>query len=106
MEDVTIMKTQTQNSKSNLNEIADNTRALLAATAHATEDTVVEARNRLKAALDATTNTCAQVRDRAIASAKATDRAIREKPYHAMGIAFGIGALLGIYWSRRNRGEE
>ena len=100
------MKTQTHSAKSNLEEIVDDTRALLAATAHATEDTVVEARNRLKSALDATTNTCVRVKDRALATAKATDKAIRQKPYHAMGIAFGVGALLGFFWSRRNRDED
>ena len=35
-------------------------------------------------------------------SAKATDQAIRENPYKSIGIAFGVGALIGYLLSRRN----
>jgi ElaB/YqjD/DUF883 family membrane-anchored ribosome-binding protein len=33
--------------------------------------------------------------------ARATDRMIRENPYQALGIAFGLGLLVGVVASRR-----
>jgi ElaB/YqjD/DUF883 family membrane-anchored ribosome-binding protein len=96
------MNTQQNETKQN-DQLGDETRALLAATADATEDTVIEARNRLKSALDATGEACARVKAKAVEGAKATDKLIRENPYQALGIAFGVGALLGFLLSRRNR---
>ena len=83
--------------------VADETRSLMAATADATEGTVVEARNRLRSALDAAGETYARVKTKAVEGAKATDKLIRQKPYQAIGIAFGLGALLGYMISRRRR---
>lgn len=85
-----------------MNQVEEGS-AMLAATAEATEHAVVEARNRLKAALDATSETCARVKEKAIEGAKATDKVIRANPYQAIGIAFGVGALLGFLLSRRSR---
>lgn len=48
------------------------------------------------AAWDATKATCQEIQDRTIEYSKVTDRAIREKPYAALGIAFGIGMLMGL----------
>jgi ElaB/YqjD/DUF883 family membrane-anchored ribosome-binding protein len=87
----------------NENQLAEETHALLDATAGATESAVVEARNRLKSALDATSETLARVKAKAVQGAKVTDKAIRENPYQALGIAFGLGALVGFLLSRRNR---
>src|SRR5437868_3610157 len=39
--------------------------------------------------------------DKAVAGAKATDEAIRENPYRALGIAFGVGVLIGFLAKRR-----
>jgi ElaB/YqjD/DUF883 family membrane-anchored ribosome-binding protein len=41
------------------------------------------------------------VRQEAVEEAKIVDHNLREKPYHALGIAVGIGALLGFLISRR-----
>ena len=94
------MKTHNHERKENLGH---ETHALLAATADATEDAVVEARNRLKSALDATGEVCDRVKTKAVEGAKATDKLIRANPYQALCIAFGAGALLGFLWSRRSR---
>lgn len=83
--------------------ISDDTKALLEATADATEETVVQARDRLKAALDAASEACSRAKEKAIEGAKYTDKAIRENPYQALGIAFGVGALLGFLLTRRSR---
>jgi ElaB/YqjD/DUF883 family membrane-anchored ribosome-binding protein len=97
------MHRKNDESKDNLTQIVDETKALLAVTAHATEDTVVAARNRLTAALEATTEACNQMKEKAIATAKSADKVIRAKPYQSIGIAFGVGALVGYLWSRRSR---
>jgi|SwirhirootsSR3_FD_contig_31_26206218_length_322_multi_3_in_0_out_0_1 ElaB/YqjD/DUF883 family membrane-anchored ribosome-binding protein len=57
-----------------------------------------EAANRLAGALDSART---RVQESTVASAKATDRAIREYPYQSLGIAFGVGVLLGVLIARR-----
>jgi ElaB/YqjD/DUF883 family membrane-anchored ribosome-binding protein len=42
-----------------------------------------------------------RVRDTAVESAKVADEAVHEHPYQAIGIAFGIGTLLGYLLARR-----
>ena len=41
-----------------------------------------------------------------VAAAKATNKTIREKPYQAIGVALGVGVLIGflVMWSRRDSG--
>jgi ElaB/YqjD/DUF883 family membrane-anchored ribosome-binding protein len=90
-------------------EVAEHTehlmadaRELLAATGHVAEEKVVEARKRLAAAIERGKEAWNTVQEKAVAGAKATDEVIREHPYQAIGIAFGIGALVGFLLSRRN----
>jgi ElaB/YqjD/DUF883 family membrane-anchored ribosome-binding protein len=82
--------------------LVEDAQALLGATAHIAEEKVVEARRRLATALERGREVWGQVQEKAVAGAKATDQAIREHPYQAIGVAFGVGALLGFLFSRRN----
>ena len=59
------------------------------------------ARERLNAALEVAKDTQQRLQERAISSAKATNLVIREHPYESLGIAFGVGMLLGILANRR-----
>ena len=59
------------------------------------------ARERLAAALEVARDTRRKLQERATAGAAATDRAIREHPYESVGIAFGVGMLLGILINRK-----
>ena len=59
------------------------------------------ARERLAAALEVAKDTQRQLQERVLASAKATNLLIREHPYESLGIAFGIGVLVGILANRR-----
>ncbi|MDR0534375.1 MAG: DUF883 family protein [Verrucomicrobiales bacterium] len=59
-------------------------------------DKVLAARERLKQIEGV-------VREKAIEGAKQTDRVIRDHPYEAIGIAFGVGLLIGILVSNRNK---
>ncbi len=83
-------------------DLADDAKALLAATAEVAEDKVVEARKRLASAIEKCKDTIGSVQEKAIEGAKATDEMIRDHPYHAIGIAFGLGAAIGFLVSRRN----
>ena len=59
-----------------------------------------EARQRVVEKVESAKDTVGRVRDQAVECAKATDEAVRQHPYQALGIAFGVGALLGYLVSR------
>lgn len=84
-----------------LGSLADDARALMAATADVAGEKVGEARKRLAAALEAGKKAICKVKDTAVEGAKATDKAVHEHPYMAIGIALGVGALVGFLVSRR-----
>ena len=95
------MTKQTQTDPDDLGTLAEDARALMAATADVAGEKVGEARKRLAAALESAKEIAGRVRERAVAGAKATDKAVRENPYQAVGIAFSVGALLGYLIARR-----
>jgi ElaB/YqjD/DUF883 family membrane-anchored ribosome-binding protein len=61
----------------------------------------VAARERLAAALEAAKETRRKLEERVIAGTRQTDRLVREHPYQSIGVAFGVGMLLGILLNRR-----
>jgi len=81
--------------------LAEDARALMAATADVAGEKVGEARKRLAAALESAKEIAGRVRDKAVEGAKAADEAVHEHPYQAIGVAFGVGALLGYLVMRR-----
>jgi len=81
--------------------LAENARALMAATADVAGEQVNEARKRLAASLDSGKRISGRVKEKAIEGATVTDKAVHEHPYQAVGIAFGVGALLGYLVARR-----
>ena len=95
------MSKQTQAIANDLGTLAEDARALMTATAHVAGDKVGEARERLAAALDSAKEIAGRVRDKAVEGANAADQAVRDKPYQAIGIAFGVGALLSYLALRR-----
>jgi ElaB/YqjD/DUF883 family membrane-anchored ribosome-binding protein len=82
--------------------LADDARELLAATAGMAETKIVEARKRLQGALERGKEAWGDIQDRAVAQAKVADEVIRDHPYQSIGVAFGVGALLGILMARRS----
>ena len=75
--------------------------ALLKAGARELGERGQAARERLGAALEMAKDTQRRLRERAVASARATDRLLHEHPYESVGIAFGIGMMVGILAARR-----
>ena len=80
--------------------LAEHARALLAATADVAGEKVGEARKRLAAALESAKGIAGGVRDKAVGVAEAADEAVHKHPYQAIGIAFGVGALIGYLVAR------
>jgi ElaB/YqjD/DUF883 family membrane-anchored ribosome-binding protein len=95
------MHKQTQAVSSSMGTLADDARALMAATADVAGEKVTEARKRLAAALEGGKEIYGRVRERAVAGAKAADQAVHEYPYQAIGIALGVGALIGCLVMQR-----
>lgn len=74
---------------------------LLRATADEAGEKVKEVRQRLATALESAKANCARLQDKAVESVKATDHVIRAHPYESMGVAFGIGLLIGVLVGHR-----
>jgi ElaB/YqjD/DUF883 family membrane-anchored ribosome-binding protein len=89
------MNKHTQAIRNDLGTLAEDARDLVAATADIAEEKVSAARKRLAAALDGGKEIYGRARDRAADGVRAADEAVREHPYESIGIAFGVGALVG-----------
>ncbi len=95
------MDKQKQTFGNDMGTLAEDARALMAATADVAGDKVGEARDRLAAALENGKAIYGRVRDKAVEGAKAADQTVRENPYQAIGIALGVGAIIGFLVARR-----
>jgi ElaB/YqjD/DUF883 family membrane-anchored ribosome-binding protein len=99
--ELNIMDNQPKANSDDMNALADDARALMAATADVAGEKIGAARKRLASALERTKEVASRVREKAVESAKAADQALHEHPYQAIGIAFGVGALLGYLIARQ-----
>ena len=95
------MNKQTQAISNDMDILAEDARAFMAATADVAGDKVGEARKRLAAALETGKEIFGRVKDRGIEGVKAADEAVRDNPYQAIGIALGVGALIGYLVGRQ-----
>ena len=59
-----------------------------------------ELRAKLEAATEKAKEVCKRLQEETVAAAKATDKAVHEHPYQAIGIAFGLGLLIGVVATR------
>jgi len=88
-----------------LRTLASDAEALLKATAGDVSDKAKEAREKLTAGLERAKSTYADLQNRGIESAKAAakkaDATIRSHPYESIGVAFGVGLLLGALLRRK-----
>jgi len=84
-----------------LKEVVRDGEELLRAGADDLSERGAAAREKLAAALEMAKETQRRLQDKAIAGAKAADEMIREYPYQAIGIAFGVGLLFGVFATRR-----
>ncbi len=95
------MNKHTAASSNDIGTLAEDARALMAATADVAGEKVGEARKRLAAALESAKDVAGRIRDKAVEGAKAADEAVHEHPYQAIAIGVGLGAVLGYLLARR-----
>lgn len=95
------MSKETQASSHDVSQLAEDARALMAATADVAGEKVGEARKRLTAALESGKEIYGRVKEKAVEGAKVADKTVRENPYQAIAIGVGIGALVGYLLGRR-----
>lgn len=62
-----------------------------------------QVRAKLENIIEKAQEVCQRLQDQTSAAAKATDRTIREHPYQVVGVAFGLGLLIGVLVSRSRR---
>jgi ElaB/YqjD/DUF883 family membrane-anchored ribosome-binding protein len=60
-----------------------------------------ELKSRLQASVGRMKDTCRELEQKVVAGAKATDKVIREHPYESIGVAFGVGLLIGVLVTRK-----
>ena len=60
-----------------------------------------EVRERLTDAMESAKRACRRLEEKAIEGAKAADRTIRDHPYQSIGVAFGLGLLIGVLVTRK-----
>lgn len=88
-----------------LKSLTQDAEDLLKATAGDLSDKAKDARTRMAAALERAKSTCEDLQEQAGATARAAakkaDSMIRDHPYESIGIAFGVGLLLGVVLTRK-----
>jgi len=81
--------------------VLQDAEALAKATAGDLGEKVKEARARLATSMESAKESYHKVEEKAAIGAKATDKVIREHPYESIGVAFGIGLLIGVLVCRK-----
>jgi ElaB/YqjD/DUF883 family membrane-anchored ribosome-binding protein len=84
-----------------LKTVARDAEDLLKTSAGEVSEKAHEIRARLTAAMERAKETCERLEEKAAAGVKATDKAVREHPYQSIGIAFGVGLLIGVLVTRK-----
>ena len=74
---------------------------LLKTGANEAGEKAAELRARLQTSLENAKDTMRRLEDRAIAGARVADRVIRDHPYESIGVAFGVGLLIGVLINRK-----
>lgn len=60
-------------------------------------------RAKLEEAIEKAKGVCQRLEEKTVAAAKTADKAVRTHPYPALGIAFGMGLLVGVLAMRSRR---
>lgn len=95
------MSASTDRITSYLRRVVEDAEHVLKDTTEVATEKAKAARERLAAAVEAAKACCQNVEEKAMAGAKVTDKVIREHPYQSIGIAFGVGVLIGWLVTRK-----
>jgi ElaB/YqjD/DUF883 family membrane-anchored ribosome-binding protein len=86
---------------SDLKSVTKEAEELLKTVAGEEGDGSREVHRRLSAAIESAKATYRRLQEQAVEGAQATDRVIRAHPYESLGIAFGVGLLVGLLVARK-----
>jgi ElaB/YqjD/DUF883 family membrane-anchored ribosome-binding protein len=100
------MTKETQAISNDMGQLADDARALMAATADVAGEKVSDARKRLAVALERGKEIYGLAREKAVEGAKIADKTVRENPYQAIAIGVGVGAIIGYLVARRCQSRD
>nr|WP_297526327.1 DUF883 family protein [uncultured Roseateles sp.] len=88
-----------------LNQVVSDAESLLRATADQTSAGASELRARVQSTLDRAKSSLGEFQsaavDRAKAAGKATDDYVHDNPWQSVGVAAGVGLLIGLLLTRR-----
>ena len=84
-----------------LKTLSRDAEAILHATAGQAGETMSELRERLSSALESAKASYHRLEEKTVAGARIADKTIRAHPYETIGMAFGVGLLIGVLVSRR-----
>jgi ElaB/YqjD/DUF883 family membrane-anchored ribosome-binding protein len=100
-----VNQTQRDRLMSDLNAIVGEAEGLLRATAGSAGEGAAELRAKVQDSLDRAKRNLVDLQEAAVEKAKAAGRAtdayVHEKPWQSIGLAAGIGLLLGMLITRR-----
>lgn len=94
----------TEELRKNVHALSKDARVLVADTGHLAGETVAAVRQHLSGALEGAQETCDRLQQKAVDRIKATGQVVYHHPYQTMGIAVGIGAILGFLLMRCKSG--
>jgi ElaB/YqjD/DUF883 family membrane-anchored ribosome-binding protein len=90
---------------SDLRQVIADTEELLRMSSSETGDSAAEVRSRIQNRLQAARAQLTELQDMAVAKAKAaglaTDEFVHENPWKSIGIAAGVGLVVGVLIARR-----
>ena len=81
--------------------LAGETEELTDSNAQQGGEKLAELRARLDSAIESAKVAAQRLQEKTVAAAKATDECIRTHPYQTLGVAFGLGLLIGVLVGRR-----
>ena len=84
----------------NLHSVTEHAENFVRETSTGLSEKAREARARLTASLASARAGLHKLNEKAVQGAKATDRVIRDNPYQSIGVAFGLGILIGVLVTR------
>ncbi len=84
-----------------LRQLMRDAEELLKATAGDAGEKVKDLRGRLATALESAKETVTGWQNKTVEAAKTADHVIRDHPYESIGVALGVGVLIGALICRR-----
>jgi len=98
---MTLLETNAAKLSDDLKHVIRDAEELFKAIPGEVNDKAREAKERLVQAVENAKATCHRLEEKTLEEAKKADQMVRESPYHFIGIALGIGVLIGVLVNRR-----